>query len=237
MTMRILAIGDIHGRPDWKFILKKETFDKFVITGDYFDSREGLPFELQLKNFNEIIEFKKENPDKAVLLFGNHDFHYTPFCKTKFQGYQLLYENEIKEAFKKAYDEKLFQMCFKHDTLLFSHAGISQTWCRNNSINQSHIDTEINALFYSQPEAFAFRMGENKSPFGDDKEQSPIWIRPKSLLTDMPNGFLQVVGHTQRKKIDLDLNLICIDVLTAVRQYLIVEEGGIGIGDFHFFDK
>ena len=234
--MRILAIGDVHGRPDWKFIAQKETFDKLIITGDYFDSREGLPFEFQLKNFNEIIEFKKSYQDKVILLFGNHDYHYTPFSKKKFQGYQLLYEKEIKEAINKTYDEKLFQMCFKNETILFSHAGISETWSRNNRINLNSIDEDINALFYTNTEAFAFTMGENKSPFGDDKEQSPIWIRPKSLLADMPKGFLQIVGHTQRKKIDLDLNLICIDVLTTARQYLIVEDGGIGIGDFNFFN-
>ena len=36
---------------------------------------------------------------------------------------------------------------------------------------------------------------------GDSIYQSPIWIRPGSLMRDMLPGYNQVVGHTQVKEI------------------------------------
>ena len=74
--MRILAIGDIHGRDSWKDIINDNVFDKVVFLGDYFDSREEISGAKQLYNFKEILQFKKYNIDKVVLLVGNHEFHY-----------------------------------------------------------------------------------------------------------------------------------------------------------------
>ena len=36
--MKTLLLGDIHGRNIWKEIIKKETPDRVVFIGDYFDS-------------------------------------------------------------------------------------------------------------------------------------------------------------------------------------------------------
>jgi hypothetical protein len=74
--VRILAIGDIHGRDSWKDIINDNVFDKVVFLGDYFDSREEISGAKQLYNFKEILQFKKYNIDKVVLLVGNHEFHY-----------------------------------------------------------------------------------------------------------------------------------------------------------------
>jgi len=38
--MRIIALGDTHGRTDWKQITARERFDKVVFIGDYFDTHE-----------------------------------------------------------------------------------------------------------------------------------------------------------------------------------------------------
>ncbi len=46
--MKIVCLGDIHGRSIWKEIAKKEAnFDKFIFLADYFDSREGITPEDQ----------------------------------------------------------------------------------------------------------------------------------------------------------------------------------------------
>ena len=72
----IVVIGDIHGRDTWKDIVKRHpNAYKFVFVGDFFDSFK-LSVEVMLNNFKEISDFKKENPDKVILLCGNHDFHY-----------------------------------------------------------------------------------------------------------------------------------------------------------------
>ena len=75
--MKLIALGDIHGRNIWKQILAKEdNFDKIVFIGDYFDSKDGISVLQEIENFKEILELKKKFKDKVVLLFGNHDFHY-----------------------------------------------------------------------------------------------------------------------------------------------------------------
>jgi len=75
--MRVIFIGDIHGRSLWKEIVEKEkSADIVVFYGDFFDSKEHIGGEAQLQNFLEIITFKKNQEklgEKVVLLFGNHD--------------------------------------------------------------------------------------------------------------------------------------------------------------------
>lgn len=71
--MKIIALGDIHGRDIWKDIVKKESdADKIVFVGDYVDTHDNISPYKQVDNFKEIVEYKKENKDKVILLIGNH---------------------------------------------------------------------------------------------------------------------------------------------------------------------
>lgn len=70
--MKILVLSDIHGRIIWKDIIAKETPNKIIFLGDYVTSHEGITAEQQLYNLNEILEYKEENPEKVILLRGNH---------------------------------------------------------------------------------------------------------------------------------------------------------------------
>lgn len=76
--MRILVFGDIHGRKFWKEPTNRylKRVDKIIFLGDYFDpykdEGEFLPYDEIMDNFNEILELKIRNPDKIVLLLGNH---------------------------------------------------------------------------------------------------------------------------------------------------------------------
>jgi predicted phosphodiesterase len=41
--MKIVTLGDTHGRDIWKTIVKiEEDFDKFIFIGDYFDTRDDI---------------------------------------------------------------------------------------------------------------------------------------------------------------------------------------------------
>ena len=71
----ILVCGDIHGRRFWKEPCKNlDKYDKVVFLGDYLDPYgfEGIEVEDAIENFKEILELKKNNMDKVVLLLGNH---------------------------------------------------------------------------------------------------------------------------------------------------------------------
>lgn len=76
MKTKSLIIGDLHCRPIWKDIVAKEgnTCDKIIFLGDY-----TCPKEVKFNDptdacgfLYEVLEYKDKNPDKVVLLRGNH---------------------------------------------------------------------------------------------------------------------------------------------------------------------
>ena len=207
-----VVIGDIHGRSSWKEIVALEPDAKgFVFVGDYFDSRDRIAGAKQLENFLEIVAFKhhKETTttQQVILLFGNHDFHYMPwFTRDPYSGY-LPY---MAKKYQKALVNHLSSMQMSHaiGDVLMSHAGISVTWLERFMIpayaniswadqSASFIASAVNDTFIQSPKSFDFN-GFN--PFGDDPQQSPIWIRPVALKMANYNmlhkDLIQVFGHT-----------------------------------------
>lgn len=228
--MRIIALGDTHGRNHWKQIINQEPFDKVIFIGDYFDTHEDITPEKQISNFEDIITFKKAHRDKVILLFGNHDYHYLKTSNEIYSGYQREQHVNIQDIIHSALDAGLLQMCFVWQHFLFSHAGITKTWCSNNHIHLNTIDVSINNLFISQPQAFKFAWGKNQSASGDDVEQSPIWVRPNSLYIDKVDSYIQIVGHTTQLKLMLDNDVLLIDTLGTSMEYLIIEDQGLRVG-------
>lgn len=224
--MKIIAIGDLHGRSDWKKIVSDNEFDKVVFMGDYFDTHENITPEQQKTNFEEIIKYKKENGGKVVLLIGNHDFHYMKNVNQRYSGFQEFHAFDISEMLEKALSQNLIQACFIYDKYLFTHAGVTKTWlnCNTRYTGEEPLDLFINDLFKFQPSAFNFTKGVSCSPYGDDICQTPIWVRPKSLLKDLLNDFIQVVGHTAQENIKiLKDKIILIDTIGTSGEYLIIE--------------
>lgn len=232
--MKIIALGDTHGRNDWKQITAKETFDKVVFIGDYFDTHEDVSPNQQKENFKDIIAYKKANMDKVVLLFGNHDYHYLRTTNEQYSGFQQWQKTDIQELLHSAIDEKLLKMCFLYDNILFTHAGLTKTWSKNmlgnENISIEILEKTINDLFLYQPNSFKFTSGKNASPYGDDVEQSPIWVRPQSLFLDLIDGYKQVVGHTTQKQLHITPNVILIDCIGTSGEYLIIENNNLSIG-------
>jgi hypothetical protein len=234
--MKIVALGDTHGRSIWKEIIDKETnVDKWVFIGDYFDTHGGgYSANRQIENFKDIIAFKKANPEQVVLLFGNHDFHYIKGANETYSGHQPAYAIDICEILEEALREGLMQMCYKNDKFLFSHAGLTKTWVTNSFNDEpdaelptiENVEKSVNDLFKYKPYKFRFTMGQNFSGSGNDICQPPIWVRPESLIKDMFDGVTCVVGHTTVKELGLNSeypNIILIDCLGTSQQYLVIE--------------
>lgn len=76
--MKTIVIGDIHARSIWKEILVSEKFYeeecKVVFLGDYVSTHENYSPHLQISNLIDLLEFKELNPDRIILLRGNHGF-------------------------------------------------------------------------------------------------------------------------------------------------------------------
>jgi predicted phosphodiesterase len=236
--MKTVILGDTHGRSTWKEIVAQEKADRVIFIGDYFDSFDIEPV-IQQHNFKEIIEFKEKNECEVILLIGNHDFHYLPMGET-YSGYkhgampvnrQLLEENKHH-----------LQMCYQLDNILFTHAGIGSDWLTYQNKYEPEVDPGtiadfVNAIWKYQPNRFMFC---GIDPYGNSKTQTPIWIRPQALMagnrdTFLKEEYIQVVGHTHVKKIDIEgkatgSRYYFIDTFDDSSQFLIYEDGEFKVG-------
>ena len=197
--MRIIFIGDLHGRDTWKTIVEKETFDLVIFAGDYVSSHEDISADAQIKNLKEILKYKEGNPNKVILLRGNHDLQHLGYPWAECSG---LFP-DIKKWMSRPKNRTRFlkdsQWIYTFNKVIFSHAGISNTWLKSLKIDIKHLEN-INAL---RPSANRFGFLPN-TPYdfaGDSITQSCVWIRPGALNADCIKGYTQIVGHTTVSKI------------------------------------
>lgn len=130
---KILIIGDVHGRQFWKdtCLNHKDEFDKIVFLGDYVSpySYEKISNKEAIEVFGEVLDFKKENRDKVVLLIGNHDLsYYKPSiceCRTDWKNWNRLngIYLENNDLFDLAWETEI-----NGKRYFFSHAGIRKGW-------------------------------------------------------------------------------------------------------------
>jgi len=235
--MKIIAIGDIHGRPIWKKIIAENPdADIFIFIGDYFDSF-SIPGENQINNFLEIMKFSEDNPGKVINLIGNHDHHYFPeIGNTGTSGFQADKCFIIGHAIQQ-YRNKL-QMAYQYNNFLFTHAGLSAMWLNHIlgenwklEDGQTYADL-INDIWKYKPAAFIFY---GRDPYGNDKYQTPIWIRPQALMyaaACFKRHIIQIVGHTQQNQIDIHGKATggryyFIDTLGTSGEYLVINNNEI----------
>lgn len=74
--MKILVLGDIHGRDCWTNIVANEPCDKVIFLGDYVSTHDNITEEQQITNLDRILTYKIANPDKVILLRGNHKINF-----------------------------------------------------------------------------------------------------------------------------------------------------------------
>lgn len=223
---KILVLGDTHGRPFWKEIIEKENPDKIIFLGDYVSTHEGISAEQQLSNLEEILTYKGSNPDKVILLRGNHDTQHLGYYWAECSGWNgqvwsVMSQSKFKERFL-----KLTQWVYIDEELktIFSHAGVSDVWMKNSEIDSVH---DINSLEPS--ELFGFTPNYYGDCYGDSETQPPVWIRPQALCKCNVKGWNQVVGHTPVRTIinvgksaKGKQNIWLCDAL-GVKQYLVID--------------
>ena len=97
--MKVAVIGDLHGKPCWKHLLKDNNFDKIVFLGDYSDDSWVTFTDKEIAdNLKDVIEFKRDNNSKVELLIGNHDFQYIVGYPTA-SRYRKSYACELNKIF------------------------------------------------------------------------------------------------------------------------------------------
>ena len=247
--MKLVAIGDIHGRDYWKQIIDQEQdADMFVFVGDYFDSFT-IKGPDQINNFLDIVEFKKQSKVPVILLIGNHDYHYYPGIEDSgTSGYQTLMAPSIKHVVSD--NKQYLQAAYQVGEFVFTHAGLSSEWLDDivDGWSVDSLDATINDLFRFQPNKLAYRSYKQVGStvygvggYGSETFQGPLWIRPKALMAankkTLRKQIIQVVGHTPQETIDIKGKstggrYYFIDTLEyGQNQYLIVKDGVVSLGE------
>lgn len=189
--MKILVLGDIHGRGCWEPIIEKEQPDLTIFLGDYVSTHGLITEKQQIDNLERILQYKEENPDTVILLRGNHDLaslYRWAECYPMNGKRVDEYMRNNKERFLNN-----TQWIYIYKNICFSHAGVSSVWMNNNNIKSLE---DINTLEPSKLFAFTGKMSDFT---GESPQQPPIWIRPWTLIDCGYRGVIHVVGHTSLK--------------------------------------
>jgi predicted MPP superfamily phosphohydrolase len=240
---KTLVLGDTHGRSNWKLAIHQEQPDRVIFIGDYFDSFEFSGVE-QIDNFKQIIQYKENNPQvEVVLLIGNHDHHYFPeIGYTGTSGYQ----SRIAPSITQVIDENRhhLQMAYGFDKYLLTHAGVSPVFMDQvfgeNDWSVESVVVDLNELFRYKPMAFEFN---GFDAYGDNTTQTPIWIRPRSLMSankkhkkSLRKEYIQIVGHTGMQKIDISGSdkftggrYYFIDTMETSGEYLVIQDNSLSV--------
>lgn len=213
MNDKILILGDIHGRIIWQDIINKENPDKIVFLGDYVTTHENISSKQQCSNLEDILNYKENNPDKVILLRGNHDLQSLGYSWAECSGYDRVvskYMSDIKDRFL-----QLTQYIYviPNTNILCSHAGISFDWLKSVEVylfkdnsqyddGSTDLDIIINKINTIEPcELFGFTPNHINDFTGDSTTQPCTWIRPYTLLYSGIKEYVHVVGHTPIKHI------------------------------------
>lgn len=195
---KVLIIPDVHCRDFYIEPLEKysKEVDKVVFLGDYLDPYyyEGFTREDGIKRLGNIIELKNKNPDKVILLLGNHDCHYTDYLGKDIRPCSRYdFENEernniTRKLFKLNKDK--FQLLYKIDNVLFSHAGVMIDWlidCGCSSLDE---------LLNDESKAYGYLWEVSYMRGGDFDYGSCVWNDVREFENKFRDIY-QVFGHTQ----------------------------------------
>ena len=221
---KIAIIPDCHGRQFWKIVREhKDEFEKICFLGDYISpySFEGITNKQAIEVLKEVVQFKKDNQDKVILLLGNHDFSlFNPDiceCRTDYENWSWL-----NSFYKK--NIKLFDLCWETKVgdkrYFFSHAGVRKgwfdMWVKDNWFKWDSDELPPDFMFnnllhaayddYNQDAAdkleVSLRVYSYFRGWGGEKNGSMIWadIREYAKGETLENDYNDVVfvcGHTQ----------------------------------------
>ena len=186
---RVLVIPDVHLKP-WIFDeadkVDKSSYEDIVVLGDLVDDwGKGNDLGAYEETLNRAAEFGKEHGE-SLWCYGNHDVSY--LWDAMESGYSVQARLTAIEGITKLERilEDRYKFVHRIDNVLFSHAGVTETFVLHSC--GYHVK-EIDDIL-----AKINRMGKQELW----RDSSPIWARPQADFYRMfrDDFFYQVVGHT-----------------------------------------
>ena len=199
-----LIIGDLHGKGVVYDIYNQENPDDVIILGDYFDSFNLSPL-VQKLNFESLLKIREEHiksgKGEFILLLGNHDYHYMRDTMEMYSGYNDETAGYVCNLIEDLYKKKILQISYidKVNRIIFTHAGVTNSWFYKNCKTLEDINNV-------SLESLRFTYKDGGDVYGSSKWNSPIWVRPDSLIKDCYKDnneiiWNQIFGHTYNEEI------------------------------------
>lgn len=227
----LVIIPDVHGRAFWREAVEARPEDEFIFLGDYLDPypQEGVSDAEAFGGLQDIIDFKKQNPDRMTLLWGNHDLHY---LYPELLGSRYDFDNAVRNAHSFWSNQHLFKMAYETvaggKRFLFSHAGVVKGWISQTypGLDEEDISADFfnslvgNPHFMKALEDVSVKRGGDK-PYG-----SIVWADILEHL-DKENqypGIVQVFGHSMLPEPLLAEGRVC--CLDCSRPFVLNREDG-----------
>ena len=200
---KLIIIPDVHGREFWRKAAYENPDGEFLFLGEYLDpyELEGISEAEAFRGLEDILGFKKENPDRVTLLWGNHDLHY---MYPELMGSRYDFENAERNAHMFWDHQELFKMAYETvaagKRFLFSHAGVGMGWIMQNfpALQAEEVNATLLNDLVGYP-AFMSALEDVSSYRGGDKKYgSMIWadIHEQADLENQFPGVIQVFGHS-----------------------------------------
>lgn len=200
--MNILIIPDVHGRDFWIDAVQNVKCDKVIFLGDYLDHYTGeSDYQQDIEIFTKIIELKKSDPDKYILLIGNHDCPYISpeeygkelgsyWCRHDFDNHDKIHKLFIDNL-------DLFTFAWEcenevYGKVLFTHAGVTNTFKKICGLTAKEINEYFKENIGELATVSVYRGGCEASG-------SPVWADVYEHLKSQVPKVFQIFGHTYCK--------------------------------------
>lgn len=205
--MKLLVIPDLHGKTCWKERINQNDWDKVIFLGDYVDAW-SCKDDIMLNNLLDIIQFRKDNMNRVVLLLGNHDIQYLYFPNYQCSGFRPGIASSLHYIYKENKD--LFQIAYQINDYLFTHAGISSKWYNKyikdiediwSSFSTDEKGTSgsfadiLNCVSHTSNDWILYEVGSMRGGLRGNLG-GPLWADKDETMEGIPKGFIQIVGHT-----------------------------------------
>jgi hypothetical protein len=235
--MRVLFIGDVHERVEEVKKALTISADKYIFTGDYFDSHEHS----NLKQTEEICYLVKQllNRNDTVLLMGNHDLSYRSDGNFACSGFTMEKCNLINSIITPELWSEMSYWYYiyleeQKQEWLVSHAGFHRDLF-TCPINGESLEFIMKRMKDSEIRLTSLDM---TNEFGAGRARGGMYLYGGILWCDFDRefkplkSFNQIFGHTPDDKIrKLDSSSInyCID--SCMKELLLWEDGKFSIYD------
>lgn len=204
---KLIVCPDVHSRDYYKSLLSN-TEDKIIFLGDYGDpySYEGYDDDDTIEAMYDIFSFAQDNPDRVILLIGNHDIYYYKGV-TGNARYNWALAGQLEQIYQEFKD--LFKVAYwdEETQTMFTHAGINKKWWDSLELpidwTPKQIQDYLNNLLLMGDGEYNSLYEISRYRGGWNWNGSCIWAdvhEHLSLKQDECMPFKQIFGHSQLEK-------------------------------------